>query len=161
MPFFADSPEYMKRTQTPYRPTQVRSHPSELCCVLTSGQVTLSELHSVVPRHLWHKSTIKGLSYVARDIACAFLVYRLGWKIEPSVNYALEQLGVPSYLGLVLKWSLWGLYWHLQGVILAGWWCLAHEAGHGTISRHTWINHCVGFILHTVSISDVFDLVID
>ncbi|KAH6892814.1 delta-12 fatty acid desaturase protein [Coprinopsis sp. MPI-PUGE-AT-0042] len=133
MPLFCDSPEYVKRTQTPYSPTQV----------------TLSDLHSVVPKHLWKKSTLKGLSYVARDVACAVAVYKLGWKIEPSVAFAVNHLGVPLYLGLLLRWALWGLYWHFQGVILAGWWCLAHEAGHGTISSYGWVNHVVGFTLHT------------
>jgi fatty acid desaturase len=115
--------------------------------------VTLSELHSIVPKHLWRKSTFKGLSYVARDVVCAVLVYKLGWKIEPLVAYTISHFGVPHYLGLLLKWTLWGLYWHFQGVILAGWWCLAHEAGHGTISSYGWVNHVVGFVLHTVRIA--------
>jgi fatty acid desaturase len=27
---------------------------------------------------------------------------------------------------------------------------MAHEAGHGTLSPYSWINHFIGFTLHTV-----------
>lgn len=29
---------------------------------------------------------------------------------------------------------------------------LGHEAGHGTLSQHKWVNHVIGYTLHTVSI---------
>lgn len=38
-------------------------------------QVTLKQIHTAVPKELYQKSTLKGLSYVARDIAFASLFY--------------------------------------------------------------------------------------
>ncbi|EAU81573.1 fatty acid conjugase [Coprinopsis cinerea okayama7 len=130
---FRDGPEYIKRKNTPFRPSDV----------------TLSELHSVVPKHLYRKSTAKGLAYVTRDVLCAVAVYKLGWRIEPLVQHCIHHFQISPLSAWALNWTLWGLYWYLQGVILAGWWCLAHEAGHGTLSPQGWVNHLVGFSLHT------------
>ncbi|KAF9003035.1 delta-12 fatty acid desaturase [Cyathus striatus] len=130
---FSDSPEYVQRTKTPFKPTNV----------------TISEVHSVIPKDLYRKSTIKGLGYTARDISFAFAVYKLGRCIDPFNHTLTDVYGFSSGTTTVVKWLLWGLYWYWQGVILAGWWCIAHEAGHGTISSYGWVNHAVGFTLHT------------
>ncbi|TFK22250.1 delta-12 fatty acid desaturase [Coprinopsis marcescibilis] len=127
-----DGPEYQRRVRTPFTPTKA----------------TLADVRAVVPKHLFQKNTLKALIYVSRDIMCAMIVYKLGWKIGPLVH-RLTSSGLPIYAGHLLKCALWGLYWHLQGIILAGWWCMAHEAGHGTLSSHSWVNHTIGFSMHT------------
>lgn len=38
-------------------------------------QVTLKQIHEAIPKHLYQKSTLKGLSYVARDAAFASLFF--------------------------------------------------------------------------------------
>ncbi|TFK21587.1 delta-12 fatty acid desaturase [Coprinopsis marcescibilis] len=129
---FDDSAEYRNRLQTPFKPTKA----------------TLAEVRSVVPRHLFEKSTLKTLLYVTRDVMLALIVYKLGWKIGPLCE-SITLAGYPVYLGFLAKCALWCLYWHFQGLILAGWWCLAHEAGHGSLSPHSWVNNVIGFTLHT------------
>ncbi|RDB19026.1 Acyl-lipid omega-3 desaturase (cytochrome b5), endoplasmic reticulum [Hypsizygus marmoreus] len=130
---FYDGPEYKKRMETPFKPTKV----------------TLSEVHSVVPKHLHERNTFKALLYVARDVICAVIVYKLGWLIDPAARSLVQDYGFSQGVGTAVKWGLWAFYWHWQGVILAGWWCLAHEAGHGSLSNHSWLNHLLGFSLHT------------
>nr|BAL02933.1 delta-12 fatty acid desaturase [Pholiota nameko] len=130
---FYDGPEYIMRMNTPFKPTNV----------------TLAEVHAVIPKHLHQKNTLKALSYAVRDIVCAVIVYKLGWMIDSFANSLVNNYGVSSLVGSFVKWGLWALYWHWQGVILAGWWCLAHEAGHGSLSNSSWVNHVVGFSLHT------------
>ncbi|KAF8057365.1 delta-12 fatty acid desaturase [Lyophyllum atratum] len=130
---FKDGPEYKKRLETPFTPTKL----------------TLSQVHSVIPKHLHEKNTGKALLYVARDVICAIAVYKLGWLIDPAATSLVQDYGFSTTVGTAVKWSLWALYWHWQGVILAGWWCMAHEAGHGSLSKHAWFNHVVGFSLHT------------
>ncbi|KAG6828272.1 hypothetical protein H0H92_008579 [Tricholoma furcatifolium] len=130
---FEDGKEYEKRIQTPFKPTKV----------------TLSELHAAIPKHLYEKNTVKALMYVWRDVTCALVVYKLGWLIDPAATYLVQNCGVPQIVGIAAKWALWMVYWHWQGIILAGWWCMAHEAGHGTLSNHQWFNHAVGFSFHT------------
>ncbi|KAF8653567.1 hypothetical protein AX16_003877 [Volvariella volvacea WC 439] len=146
MPFssiFRDSPEYQARLKAPFKPTNV----------------TLQEIHSAIPKHLHEKNTLKALGYVARDVICAVIVYKLGWRIEPLSQRLITTLSNSSHFPLsptathilqpLIKWCLWALYWHWQGIILAGWWCMAHEAGHGTLSPYNWVNHVIGFTLHT------------
>ncbi|KAJ8473321.1 hypothetical protein ONZ45_g16338 [Pleurotus djamor] len=129
---FRDGPEFTARKETPFSPPEV----------------TIAQLHAAVPKHLFKKSTAKGLYYVFRDVACAVIAYKLGTMINPFATFLLRE-GWNALLVRALKYSLWATYWHWQGVILAGWWCLGHEAGHGTLSPHGWLNHALGFSLHT------------
>ncbi|KAL0581657.1 hypothetical protein V5O48_000358 [Marasmius crinis-equi] len=131
--FFADSPEYCARRDKPFKPTKV----------------TIAELHAAVPRHLFEKNTMRGMLYVFRDVICAIVIYKLGWLIEPSIHYAVGQWNIPQAIATMLTWCAWAIYWFCQSVVLAGWWCMAHEAGHGNVSSHSWVNHTVGFSLHT------------
>ena len=121
-----------------------------LAKVSTPFKVTLSEIHSIVPKYLHERNTFKALLYVFRDIFCAVVVYKLGWMIDPFSRVLVENYGLSSNTGTIAKWALWALYWHTQGVILAGWWCMAHEAGHGSLSNHSWVNHLIGYSMHTV-----------
>ncbi|KAK0478816.1 delta-12 fatty acid desaturase [Armillaria novae-zelandiae] len=124
--FLIDGPEYARRANTPFIPPNI----------------TLAELHAALPPHVFKKSTARGLSYVARDVVCALILYRLSSFIPLA----------PA----VLRFPLWAAYWWCQGIVLAGWWCLAHEAGHGTISEHSWVNHAVGFTLHTAILAPYY-----
>lgn len=130
---FEDGPEYKQRLKTPFTPPKT----------------TLSEVHSIIPKHLHEKNTGKASLYVARDVFCAVAVYKLGWLIDPATQSLIQDYGLSSTIGVLTKWGLWALYWHWQGVILAGWWCMAHEAGHGTLSKYSWFNHIIGYSLHT------------
>ena len=112
--------------------------------------MTLSEIHSAIPKGLNEKNTLKAFGYVLRDVLCAVAVYKLGWMINPLSRSLVKDFGLHSNVGTLVEWSAWALYWHCQGIILAGWWCLAHEAGHGTLSSYSWVNHLIGFTLHTV-----------
>ncbi|KAJ7155454.1 delta-12 fatty acid desaturase [Mycena crocata] len=131
--FFRDSPEFEKRKNTPFSPPKI----------------TLTEVRLVVPKHLFKKNTVKGCSYVARDLICAFLLYKLGWLIDSFSHALVERLGISPLAGQMVKWFLWCSYWYAQGIILAGWWCMAHEAGHGTLSDYKWVNHVIGYTLHS------------
>lgn len=113
--------------------------------------MTLAEVRAVVPKVLYQKHTLTGLAYVARDVLCAVALYNFGWSIDPLARSLVEDYGWPLFFGVASKWFSWVLYWYWQGIILAGWWCLAHEAGHGTLSQYNSVNHIVGYSLHTVS----------
>lgn len=130
---FRDGPEYIQRTKTPFSPVKV----------------TLAEVRAVVPKVLYQKHTLTGLAYVARDVLCAVALYNVGWLIDPLSRSLVEDYGWPMLFCVASKWFIWVLYWYWQGIILAGWWCLAHEAGHGTLSHYNWVNHIVGYSLHT------------
>ncbi len=71
--------------------------------------------------------------------------------IDTFAEYLITDRGLSPMVVPLVKWGLWALYWFWQGIVLAGWWCLAHEAGHGSLSNYAFVNHVVGFSLHTVS----------
>jgi hypothetical protein len=71
----------------------------------------MSQLHSVIPKHLHQKNTGKALLYVARDILCAVAVYKLGWLIDPFAHSLVNDMAVSSVICSAAKWSLWALYW--------------------------------------------------
>lgn len=91
------------------------------------------------------------MAYVLRDVICAVSIYKLGWTIDVFAEYLYTDCGLSPMVVSVVKWGLWALYWFWQGIMLTGWWCLAHEAGHGSLSNHAFVNHAIGFLLHTVS----------
>ncbi|KAF8344412.1 delta-12 fatty acid desaturase [Amanita rubescens] len=136
---FRDSPEYQRRLTKPFKPTNV----------------TLAEIRAVVPQHLFQKSTLKGLYYAARDLLCVIAFYEFGVRIDPFSAWFAHKVKVHT-VAIAVKWTLWALYWYWQGVAFAACWCLSHEAGHGNLSPHAWINHTIGFTFHTAVLAPYF-----
>ncbi|KAJ3925446.1 MAG: delta-12 fatty acid desaturase [Lentinula lateritia] len=130
---FYDAPEYIDRKNTPFRPSKV----------------TWNQLHSALPRHIFKKSALKGLSYVVRDVTLAILLYRLAWSLDTIATTLVGSWNASQTHLRMLKWMLWIIYFNVQGILLTSWWCLAHEASHGTLSSFTLVNDLVGFVLHT------------
>jgi len=127
---FYDSPEYTKRKATPFRPPQF----------------TLKDIHDAIPKELYKKSLLKSMGYVVRDVSFSVLFYYLSTYIEPISN-SLSPQGF--WVQQSARWSMWAVYWFWQSVAWGGFWCLGHEAGHGTLSEYNWINHIIGFTMHT------------
>ncbi|KAI0795567.1 delta-12 fatty acid desaturase [Abortiporus biennis] len=130
---FADSPEYIARRETPFAPPELK----------------ISEVHAAIPQHLFRKSIVKALYYVFRDVFFVALFFKT------AIEFDSASLLFKNYFGLG-KWSLraisvgfWLCYWWWQGIAMAGFWCLGHEAGHGTLSSSKWVNDILGFSLHT------------
>jgi len=109
---------------------------------------------------------IRATFYVLRDITLASFLARAASSIAflESVDYC--GLITSSRAKLVLRISLWSIYWFLQGLVFAGIFCLGghaviwmlsytdlvsgHDAGHGSLYEHKYTNNLVGFLLHTV-----------
>src|ERR1700761_402167 len=142
--------EYVERKARPFQPPNV----------------TISQLRAVIPPYLFRKCTVKGLAYVARDVAMIVGLYYVTRFIDPLC----ESLSPDnSRLSSALKVLLWMAYWFWQGICCAGIWvigepylspktrqaqlCIAsrsgHEAGHMCLSPHVWANHVIGFFVHT------------
>lgn len=114
--------------------------------------MTWNQLHSALPRHIFKKSALKGLSYVVRDVTLAILLYRLAWSLDTIATTLVGSWNASQTHLRMLKWMLWIIYFNVQGILLTSWWCLAHEASHGTLSSFTLVNDLVGFVLHTVNV---------
>ncbi|KAF9017583.1 delta-12 fatty acid desaturase [Hymenopellis radicata] len=130
---FRDGPEYEMRRRTPFSPSKI----------------SMPELHAAVPADLRNKNTIKALVYVYRDMTLSVALYYLATTIEPVALSLGTHKELSSLTVGIAKWSAWSFYWLWQGILFAGFFTLGHEAGHGTLSPHAWVNETVGFILHT------------
>ncbi|KAI0088311.1 delta-12 fatty acid desaturase [Irpex rosettiformis] len=129
---FTDSAEYEHRKQKPFKPPQI----------------SLSQIHAAVPRHLFNKSTFVALQYVFRTISLAIAFYLITAFLD-SPLHRLRLTGGHELLSAVVQCVLWPAYWLFQSLTFAGFWCISHEAGHGTLSSHDWVNHTIGYTLHT------------
>lgn len=100
-------------------------------------QYTMKEIYAAIPPHCFHPNTLISLAYVFRDL---FFVLAL----------ALIASQIPSYLSHpYLQVLAWATYSFAQGLVFTGLWELAHECGHGALSKHRWFNHAVGLVLHS------------
>lgn len=69
---------------------------------------SLEEIRRVIPPHLFERSTLRGMSYLARDVVmCVGAVY-LASRIQPAISYLQAAGLVGPWAASVLKWALWG-----------------------------------------------------
>jgi omega-6 fatty acid desaturase (delta-12 desaturase) len=100
---------------------------------------TIKQIRDAIPPHCFERSGLRGLSYVARDLACLASVFYL------FHNYVTPET-VPS---APARAALWGVYAFVQGLFATGIWVLAHECGHQSFSTSKTLNDTVGWILHS------------
>ncbi|KAI0826081.1 delta-12 fatty acid desaturase [Irpex lacteus] len=127
-----NSAEYEYRKQKPFTPPQI----------------TLSQIHAAIPRHLFNKSTFVALQYVFRTIGLSIAFYLITTCLDRSLNTHGFTSGA-ALSSIAVRCVLWPAYWFFQSLTFAGFWCLSHEAGHGSLSSYDWVNHVIGYTLHT------------
>lgn len=144
------------------------AHPTLSDMLICLLQIPMTEIYRAVPEHLFRKSTSTAMLYVCRDIALAIVLYLAAARLDGGARQHL-----PTGLCLAARCVTWLTYWIFQGLTFAGFWCLSkyrsvtrlsmilnvlytgHEAGHGTLSSHRWVNHAIGYTLHTVNLSNL------
>jgi omega-3 fatty acid desaturase (delta-15 desaturase) len=97
---------------------------------------SLREIKAAIPNHLFEPDHKRGALLIARTVVMVIGFYLLA-------VYALPLLPSPWYeMG-------WMVYWFFQGTLywsVFGW---GHDAGHGGVSKHAWVNTLVGTIVHS------------
>ncbi|KAK0939884.1 hypothetical protein LTR48_007214 [Friedmanniomyces endolithicus] len=100
---------------------------------------TIKDIRDAIPKHCFERSAIRGLGYVARDLASlAGVFYVFNAYCTPEY--------VPSY---ALRATLWAGYTMIQGIFGTGLWVLAHECGHQSFSPSKTLNDSVGWFCHS------------
>ena len=105
----------------------------------------MKEVYEAIPARCFKRSTLRGLSYVARDLC---MVFATGYAA-----YSLIPLLPKSF---IVRMAAWALYSFIQGCICTGVWVLAHECGHNAFSPSNRINAVVGWILHSALLVPFF-----
>lgn len=107
---------------------------------------TIGQIHKAIPKHCFERSAIRGLYYVARDVASLATVF-----------YFANRFITPEYVpSVALRAGLWAAYTFVQGLFGTGLWVLAHECGHQSFSPSKVLNDTVGFICHTALLVPYF-----
>lgn len=105
---------------------------------------TMNDILEAIPAECFHRSALKGLAYVVRDL---FLVLTIG----ATAHYTLPL--IPS---AALRFAAWMLYGLVQGLVGTGVWVLAHECGHQAFSPSRKLNDLVGWVLHSALLVPYF-----
>lgn len=131
--YFKNSPEYEARLKKPFSPPTA----------------TLKEIHDAVPSSLLERNGWKALAYIARDVTFTIILLVFASRISPWSEGNFGGFIQPGWAHRLVAASLWLAYWFFQGFVWAGIFCLGHDAGHGTLFNHKFLNNTFGFLLHS------------
>lgn len=98
-------------------------------------QIALSEIHAVVPKHLFKKSTSVASLYVLRTVGLAIAFYFVATTVDDWARPRRATYGA-DILPLVSQVVLWPTYWFFQGLAFAGFWCLSKKTIRSAEHRH-------------------------
>lgn len=103
----------------------------------TPPAYTIKEVHDAIPAHCFRPNTLLSIAYIVRDFATAFVFAYIAITYVPKI----ENQGFRIFA--------WGFYSFWQGLVFTGLWELAHECGHGALSKKKWVNDVMGMIMHS------------
>ncbi|KAL9106217.1 MAG: hypothetical protein Q9227_008750 [Pyrenula ochraceoflavens] len=107
---------------------------------------TINDIRNAVPKHCFERSALRGLGYVARDIASLATTF-----------YLANTFVTPEYIpSTTTRAGLWAAYTFVQGLFGTGLWVLAHECGHQSFSPSKVLNDTVGWICHSALLVPYF-----
>jgi len=107
---------------------------------------TIKQIHGAIPTHCFNRSGLRGLLYVARDIASLAATFYL------FHNYVTPE----TVSSTAVRAGLWAGYTFIQGLFGTGLWVLAHECGHQSFSPSKTLNDTVGWICHSALLVPYF-----
>lgn len=107
---------------------------------------TINDIRNAIPKHCYERSAIRGLGYVARDVA-----------LLATTFYLFNKFCTPEYVSsYALRAGLWAFYTFAQGCFGTGLWVLAHECGHQSFSPSKVLNDTVGWFCHSALLVPYF-----
>lgn len=107
---------------------------------------TIKQIRDAIPAHCFQRSGLRGLAYVARDIASLAATFYL---FHAFVN--------PQYIpSTPIRAGLWAIYTFVQGLFGTGLWVMAHECGHQSFSPSKTLNDTVGWFCHSALLVPYF-----
>ncbi len=90
---------------------------------------TLQDVRQAIPKHCFVPSTWKSLSYFFRDVAIVVGLYALAYSLD--------------------SWWFYPAFWFMQATMFWALFVIGHDCGHGSFSRHKWLNNLVGHLSHS------------
>lgn len=105
---------------------------AELSAYIRSPQeltFTLQDLKAAIPDYCFQPSTLRSLAYLALDLGVIAGLYALAYTLN--------------------SWLFFPIFWLAQGTMFWALFVVGHDCGHGSFSRHKWLNNLVGHLAHT------------
>jgi acyl-lipid omega-3 desaturase len=90
---------------------------------------TLADVRAAIPDHCFKPDTARSLAYAFWDIGVVTGLMFLAASID--------------------SWLVYPLYWFAQGTMFWALFVIGHDCGHGSFSKHKWLNNLVGLITHS------------
>ncbi|MFQ4138322.1 fatty acid desaturase [Nodosilinea sp. PGN35] len=90
---------------------------------------TLQDLKAAIPARCFQPSTLRSLAYFVLDLGIIAALY--------AVAHAID------------TWLFFPVFWLAQGTMFWALFVVGHDCGHGSFSRHRWLNTLVGHLAHT------------
>jgi acyl-lipid omega-3 desaturase len=91
---------------------------------------TIQDVRQAIPKYCFTPDTGRSLGYFFKDMAIVAGLY-----------------AIASYLD---SWFFYPIYWLAQGTMFWALFVIGHDCGHGSFSRHKWLNSLVGHISHSL-----------
>ncbi|KAH6703166.1 oleate delta-12 desaturase [Leptodontidium sp. MPI-SDFR-AT-0119] len=110
--------------------------PSTSSAMFVPPTYTMKEIYDAIPPHCLHPNTLLSLFYVLRDVFYVVTLICLATQIPQIPNNSIQ-------------FAAWALYAFLQGLVFTGLWEIAHECGHGALSKSKFFNNVTGLIIHS------------
>jgi acyl-lipid omega-3 desaturase len=93
------------------------------------------------------------LPFTLADVRAAIPDYCFQPKTWRSLAYAFWDIGVVTGLfflaATIDAWWFYPIYWLAQGTMFWALFVIGHDCGHGSFSKHKWLNNLVGHITHS------------
>ncbi len=90
---------------------------------------TLKDLKDAIPDYCFTPSASRSLAYFFLDIGLISGLYALAYHLN--------------------SWLFFPFFWVMQGTLFWALFVVGHDCGHGSFSKHRWLNSLVGHLSHT------------
>ncbi|KAI0372055.1 hypothetical protein BV20DRAFT_941134 [Pilatotrama ljubarskyi] len=110
--------------------------------------LTIKDLHSVIPAHCYVISTLRSISYLLMDLAIILGFCELTYMVDAFLTPEYITLPHP-FLYSAASFSAWALYSFIAGLFGFGLWVIGHECGHYAFSQYKLVNDAVGWVVHS------------
>ncbi|MBD1859932.1 MULTISPECIES: fatty acid desaturase [Leptolyngbya] len=90
---------------------------------------TLKDVRDAIPDHCFEPSTARSLSYFFLDI-----------------GIIAGLIAIAAYLD---SWLFFPIFWFAQGTMFWALFVVGHDCGHGSFSKHKWLNNLIGHLSHS------------
>ena len=90
---------------------------------------TLKDLKDAIPNYCFEPSTQRSLAYFFLDIGVVAGLYAIAYSLN--------------------SWLFFPIFWLAQGTMFWALFVIGHDCGHGSFSKHKWLNNLIGHLTHT------------